>query len=108
MHLAPLVERVFLPVSGEPPRAVAFVGVGAPSHAITATTAELLATVDAVRVCIVDANFTAPSLHERFGVANDGEVFIAADRPYGLIEASVLRDDASDPGPAWTDIRAFL
>ena len=28
-----------------------------------------------------------------FGVANDGEVFIAADRPYGLIEATVVRDD---------------
>lgn len=36
-----------------------------------------------------------------FGLANDNEVFIAADRPYGLIEGSVLRDDAPDAGLAW-------
>ena len=29
-----------------------------------------------------------------FGLENPGEVFIAADRPHGLIEAQVLRDDA--------------
>lgn len=37
-----------------------------------------------------------------FGLDNDNEVFHAADRPYGLIEGTVLRDDAPDPGPAWT------
>ncbi|HKS43977.1 MAG TPA: urate oxidase [Amycolatopsis sp.] len=36
-----------------------------------------------------------------FGLTNDNEVFYAADRPYGLIEGTVLRDDAEDPGPAW-------
>jgi urate oxidase len=36
-----------------------------------------------------------------FGLANDNEVFYASDRPYGLIEGTVLRDDAEDPGPAW-------
>lgn len=36
-----------------------------------------------------------------FGLVNGNEVFIAADRPYGLIEGSVLRDGAPDPGPAW-------
>ncbi|KAA9151435.1 urate oxidase [Amycolatopsis acidicola] len=36
-----------------------------------------------------------------FGLPNDNEVFHAADRPYGLIEGTVLRDDAEDPGPAW-------
>ncbi len=36
-----------------------------------------------------------------FGLDNDGEVFFAADRPYGLIEGTVLREDAPDPGPAW-------
>jgi len=29
-----------------------------------------------------------------------GEVFHAADRPYGLIEGTVLRDDAPPAGPA--------
>jgi urate oxidase len=36
-----------------------------------------------------------------FGLDNPGEVFFAADRPYGLIEGSVLRDDAPDAGLAW-------
>ncbi|CAB4904573.1 unannotated protein [freshwater metagenome] len=39
-----------------------------------------------------------------FGLENDNEVYFAADRPYGLIEAVVTRDDASDAGftwPAW-------
>ena len=31
------------------------------------------------------------------GLTNDGEVFIAADRPYGLIEATVVRDRRDDP-----------
>ncbi len=37
-----------------------------------------------------------------FGVPNDDEVYYAADRPYGLIEGTVLADDAPDPGLAWT------
>jgi len=36
-----------------------------------------------------------------FGLTNENEVFHADDRPYGLIEGAVLRDDASDPGPLW-------
>ncbi|GAA3208748.1 factor-independent urate hydroxylase [Nonomuraea helvata] len=36
-----------------------------------------------------------------FGLDNQNEVFFAADRPYGLIEGSVLREDASDAGFAW-------
>ncbi|MGW4062046.1 factor-independent urate hydroxylase [Amycolatopsis sp. NPDC004747] len=36
-----------------------------------------------------------------FGLKNDNEVFYAADRPYGLIEGTILRDDAEAPGPAW-------
>lgn len=36
-----------------------------------------------------------------FGLQNDNEVFYAADRPYGLIEGTVLREDASAAGPAW-------
>lgn len=37
-----------------------------------------------------------------FGLTNDNEVYYAADRPYGLIEGSVLADDAPEPGLAWT------
>ncbi|MGI5270711.1 factor-independent urate hydroxylase [Nonomuraea sp. CA-218870] len=36
-----------------------------------------------------------------FGLDNENEVFHAADRPYGLIEGTVLRDDAPDAGFAW-------
>src|SRR5262245_16138371 len=36
-----------------------------------------------------------------FGLDNPGEVFYAADRPYGLIEGTVRRDDAPPAGPAW-------
>ncbi|TQS30919.1 factor-independent urate hydroxylase [Microbispora sp. KK1-11] len=36
-----------------------------------------------------------------FGLDNDGEVFFAADRPYGLIEGTVLREHAPAAGPAW-------
>ena len=36
-----------------------------------------------------------------FGMANENEVFYASDRPYGLIEGTITRDDAPDPGMAW-------
>lgn len=56
---------------------------------------------------IVEVRLALPNKHhflvdlEPFGADNPGEVFFAADRPYGLIEGTVLRDDAPDPGPAW-------
>ena len=36
-----------------------------------------------------------------FGVASKGEVFYASDRPYGLIEGTVTRDDAAPAEKAW-------
>lgn len=36
-----------------------------------------------------------------FGLDNPNEVFHADDRPYGLIEGAVRRDDAAGPGPAF-------
>jgi urate oxidase len=36
-----------------------------------------------------------------FGLDNDNVVFRAEDRPYGLIEAVLTRDDAPPAGPAW-------
>ncbi|WP_214413679.1 factor-independent urate hydroxylase [Sphaerisporangium fuscum] len=36
-----------------------------------------------------------------FGLDNDNEVYHAADRPYGLIEGTVLDDRAPAAGPAW-------
>ena len=63
---------------------------------------------------VAEVRFSAPNKHhflvdlEPFGLKNDGEVFIAADRPYGLIEAVVARDDASDAGDAWLAVPAFV
>lgn len=38
-----------------------------------------------------------------FGLSNEREVYLAGDRPYGLIEGTVLADDApEDNGLAWT------
>lgn len=62
---------------------------------------------------VAEIRFSAPNKHHflvdlsAFGVENPGEVFIAADRPYGLIEATVTRDDASDPGDAWLATPGF-
>jgi urate oxidase len=42
-----------------------------------------------------------------FGLENNNEVFFAADRPYGLIEGSVIRDDAEDAGLAWYSLPEF-
>jgi urate oxidase len=36
-----------------------------------------------------------------FDLTNDNEVFIAGDRPYGLIEGSVTRDDAPPASAEW-------
>jgi urate oxidase len=56
---------------------------------------------------IVEVRLSAPNKHHfivdlsPFGLENPGEVFIAADRPYGLIEAQVLDDTAPPAGEAW-------
>jgi len=36
-----------------------------------------------------------------FGLTNENEVFIAGDRPYGLIEGTVTRDDAPPAAAEW-------
>jgi len=36
-----------------------------------------------------------------FGMANENEVFYASDRPYGLIEGTIARDDAREAALAW-------
>lgn len=64
---------------------------------------------------VAEVRFSAPNKHHflvdlsPFDLENDGEVFIAADRPYGLIEAAVLRDDeaAADAGSAWHAVPGF-
>ena len=62
---------------------------------------------------VAEIRFSAPNKHHvavdltPFGEDNPGEVFVAADRPYGLIEASVIRDDAPGPGSAWHSTPGF-
>jgi urate oxidase len=62
---------------------------------------------------VAELKFSAPNKHHflvdlsPFGIENNGEVFIAADRPYGLIEATVARDDATDAGDAWLAVPSF-
>jgi len=64
------------------------------------------AVLDAIPA-IVEIRMAAPNKHHfvvdfsSFGLENDNEVFHADDRPYGLIEATIARDDAPDAGSAW-------
>jgi urate oxidase len=62
---------------------------------------------------IVEITLSAPNKHHflvdlaPFGIDNSGEVFHAADRPYGLISCTVTRDDAPDAGRAWSTVPAL-
>ena len=57
---------------------------------------------------ICEVRLVMPNKHhflvdlDPFGLENDNEVYYAADRPYGLIEGTVLADDAGPEGLAWT------
>jgi len=56
---------------------------------------------------IAEIRFVMPNKHhfvvdlQPFGLENDNEVFYASDRPYGLIEGTVTRDDAQPADQAW-------
>jgi urate oxidase len=56
---------------------------------------------------VVEIRLSLPNKHHilvdlaPFGLDNPNEVFVATDRPYGLIEGTVARDDAPPPGLAW-------
>jgi urate oxidase len=62
---------------------------------------------------VAEIRFSAPNKHHfvydlsPFGLDNPNEVFHADDRPYGLIQTSVLRDDAPPAGQAWETIHGF-
>jgi len=63
---------------------------------------------------IAEVKLSAPNIHHfvydlsKFGLENNNEVFNADDRPYGLIQATVTRDDAPDAGSSWTPQRTWL
>jgi urate oxidase len=56
---------------------------------------------------IAEIRLTLPNKHHYlvdlspFGLGNDNEIFIAGDRPYGLIEGTVTRDDAPEAHAEW-------
>jgi len=56
---------------------------------------------------IVEIRMSMPNKHHfvvdlsPFGLTNQNEVFFAADRPYGLIEGTVMRESSPAAGLAW-------
>jgi len=62
---------------------------------------------------IDEIKFSCPNKHHflsdlsPFGLENPGEVFYAADRPYGLIEATIQRTGAATDESAWVGIAGF-
>lgn len=63
---------------------------------------------------ITEVRLAAPNKHHfvydlsPFGVENNNEVFNADDRPYGFIQATVLRDDSPPAGAAWEAYQGWL
>lgn len=63
---------------------------------------------------IAEIRISMPNKHHflvdmsAWGLTNPNEVWYAADRPYGLIEAAVVRDDAPPAGGAWDGIVGFV
>lgn len=57
---------------------------------------------------VVEVRLSLPNKHHflvdlsPYGLDNPGQVFYPADRPYGLIEGTVLREDAPPAGLAWS------
>ncbi|QKS21648.1 urate oxidase [Curtobacterium sp. Csp1] len=63
---------------------------------------------------IAEVRFSMPNKHHflvdlaPFGLENPGEVFFAADRPYGLISGTVARDGVAEAPAAWASVPAFV
>src|SRR5262249_1841364 len=63
--------------------------------------------------CVIDIRLSMPSKHhfavdlKPFGQDNPNVVFWAADRPYGLIEGTVMRAGASDGHQVWQAVVGF-
>jgi urate oxidase len=83
------------------------------SYALQQTLFDMGAKVLEAHSEIEEIRFSMPNKHHflvdlsPFGLDNPNEVFFAADRPYGLIEATVQRDDAAPADIAWSGIAGF-
>ena len=62
---------------------------------------------------VAEVRFSMPNKHHflvdlaPFGLDNPNEVFYAADRPYGLIEGTVLREGVDEDPAAWRSVPGF-
>lgn len=78
------------------------------SLALQQTLYAMAEAVLASRPEVVEVRLSMPNKHHfevdlrPFGMENRNEVFYAADRPYGLIEGTVLREGAPEAGLAWS------
>jgi urate oxidase len=63
---------------------------------------------------ILEIRLSMPNIHHfvvdlsKWDLDNPNVVFHAADRPYGLIEAAVVRDDRPAPDGLWDGVAGFL
>ena len=63
---------------------------------------------------VAEVRLSCPNKHhflvdlKHFGLENDNGVFYAADRPYGLIQAAIVRDDAPVDPVAWQGVGGFI
>ena len=83
------------------------------SHALQQTLFDMGKKVLEAHSEVDEIKFSMPNKHHflvdlsPFGLDNPNEVFFAADRPYGLIEATVQRDDTKPVPAAWNGIAGF-
>lgn len=83
------------------------------SAALQATLFDMGARVLEQRPEIAEIRLSMPNKHHfvvdlsAFGLDNPNEVFYAADRPYGLIEATVTREGLAPAPAAWEGIAGF-
>ena len=83
------------------------------SYALQHTLKEMAEVVLDAHPEIDEIRFSTPNSHHflvdlsPFGLENPNEVFFAADRPYGLIEASFLREGADSDHWSWSGSAGF-
>lgn len=83
------------------------------SAALQQTLFQMAEAVLAAHPEVDEIKFSCPNKHHFVvdlsfcGLDNPNEVFYAADRPYGLIEATVKRAAAADADAAWVGIAGF-
>jgi urate oxidase len=83
------------------------------SAALQQTLYQMAQAVLAAHPEVDEIKFSCPNKHHFVydlsfcGLENPNEVFYAADRPYGLIEVTVQRSDATNADAAWVGIAGF-